>query len=184
MLAKAAYPTSWPDKPASCFFPANQQMKKLVLSLAIAACSAPALADAPSFRSFATGLNKSLSCKYSKITPADENDGALYGCIAGKAETAKVFVNEERKSGRVLNVKLMWNDWHKDLGYGIHADKAEATLFLKALSQQLSPELSAQLLETFNQNSPRSFSSASWKVTYTYNRGPGIDERLFVFTPK
>jgi hypothetical protein len=159
-------------------------MKKLTLTLAIAAFSVPALAEAPSFRSFTTGLNKSLSCKYSKITPADENDGALYGCIAGKAETAKVFVNEDKKSGKVLNVKLMWNDWHKDLGYGIHADKAEATLFLKALSQQLSPELSAQLLESFNQKTPRSFSNASWKVAYTYERGPGIDERLFVYTPK
>jgi len=159
-------------------------MKKLTLSLAIATCCVPAFADGPAFKSFTTELNKSLGCKYSKMTPADAGDGALYGCIGGNAETAKVFVNEDKKSRKVLNVKVMWNDWHKDLGYGVHPDKAEATHFLKAISQQLSPELSAQLLESLEQSSPRSFSSTRWKVAYTYNRGPGIDERLFVFTPR
>ena len=68
------------------------------------------------------------------MTPADEFDGQLYGCIVGKAETAKVFVNENKKTDKTVNVKLILNDWFKEMGYGIHPDRVDATRFINVLS--------------------------------------------------
>lgn len=159
-------------------------MRKLTVGLALAGLSSIALADAPQFQKFSSELNNVLSCKYTKITPPDELGGTLYMCIAGKAETAKVFINKDEKTGKVENLKIMWNDWFKDLGYGVHPDKNEATGFINLLSKRLTPALTAQMLKSFEGKAPATFSTDAWDVKYTYNRGPSIDERLFVFTPK
>lgn len=159
-------------------------MQKMTTLLGLAALSGMALAEPPPFKQFTTELNASLGCKYSKMTPADEFDGQLYGCIAGKAETAKVFVNENKKTGKTLNMKLIWNDWFKEMGYGIHPDKADATRFINVLSQRLSPVHTAQMLKVFEGKAPATFSTEAWTISYTYERGPAIDERKFVFTPK
>ncbi|WP_143713564.1 hypothetical protein [Variovorax sp. RO1] len=143
-----------------------------------------ALADAPQFQMFASDLNNVLSCKYTKTTPPDELGGTLYMCIAGKAETAKVFINKDEKTGKVENLKIMWNDWFKEAGYGVHPDKKEATGFINLLSKRLTPALTAPMLKAFEGKATATFSSDAWDVKYTYNRGPAIDERLFVFTPR
>jgi hypothetical protein len=159
-------------------------VRKLTVSLALAGLSSVALADAPLFQKFTLDLDSVLSCKYTKTTPPDELGGTLYMCIAGKAETAKVFVNKDEKTGMVLNLKIMWNDWFKDTGYGIHPDKPEAVGFINVVGSRLSPSITAQLLKAFEGNAPATFSADTWSVKYTYKRGPAIDERLFVFTPK
>jgi len=159
-------------------------VRNLATGLALMASSSVSLAEPPPFKQFTNELNGTLGCKYSKMTPADESDGRLYGCIAGKAETAKVFVNENKKTGKTLNMKLIWNDWFKDIGYGIHADKADATRFINVLGKRLSPEITAQMLKAFEGNAPATFSTDAWNVKYTYERGPAIDERMLVFTPK
>ena len=46
-------------------------------------------------------------------------------------QTVKWFINEN--SNKVYNVKLLWNDWFKDMGLGIHSDKEEAQKALKVL---------------------------------------------------
>jgi hypothetical protein len=159
-------------------------MRKLTVGIALAGLSSVALADAPQFQKFASDLNNVLSCKYTKTTPPDELGGTLYMCIAGKAETAKVFINKDEKTGKVENLKIMWNDWFKDAGYGIHPDKKEATGSINLLGKRLTPALTAQMLKAFEGKATATFSTDAWDVKYTYNRGPAIDERLFVFTPK
>ena len=156
----------------------------LAVGLALVGLSSVSLADAPQFQKFASDLNNVLSCKYTKTTPPDELGGTLYMCIAGKAETAKVFINKDEKTGKVENLKIMWNDWFKDDGYGIHPDKKEATGFINLLGKRLTPALTAQMLKAFEGRAPAAFSTDAWAVKYTYSRGPAIDERLFVFTPK
>ncbi|MGF6348138.1 CubicO group peptidase (beta-lactamase class C family) [Variovorax sp. W2I14] len=160
------------------------EMKKLTVGLALAGLSSLSLADAPAFQKFASDLNNVLTCNYTKTTPPDELGGTLYMCIAGKAETAKVFINKDEKTGKVENLKIMWNDWFKDRGYGVHPDKKEATGFINLLSKRFTPALTAQMLKAFEGKAPGTFSTDAWDVKYTYNRGPAIDERLFVFTPK
>ena len=79
--------------------------------------------DLLSFQQEAERATKILECPKAKITPASSGLGAIYGCIVGSSETVKFFINEGEDAGKVKNVKLMWNDWFVDMGYGKHADK-------------------------------------------------------------
>ncbi|EHA17006.1 hypothetical protein HAL1_03227 [Halomonas sp. HAL1] len=110
--------------------------------------------------------------------------GALYGCIQGKAETVKWFINEIPDTGRVENIKLMWNDWFKNIGYGLHADKREAEKALEALIQMYAPQKASEVQQTFWANSNKTIESDGFVLKYTYSRGPSIDERLIVVTSK
>lgn len=123
---------------------------------------------------------KALECRTPKITPASGNWGALYGCIQGRAETVKWFINEKAGTGKVANIKLMWNDWSKDVGYGIHADKREAQRALDALINVYAPTESQPLNDAFWGNTNRTIESNSFTFDYSYTKGPAIDERLII----
>ncbi len=123
---------------------------------------------------------KALDCRTPKITPASGDWGALYGCIQGRAETVKWFINEKAGTGKVANIKLMWNDWSKDVGYGIHADKREAQRALDALINIYAPTESQPLNDVFWGNTNRTIESNSFTFDYSYTKGPAIDERLII----
>ena len=77
----------------------------------------PVSDDFSSFENEASKLTQALDCPDPRVTPAEPDFGALYGCIMGPAETAKVWINENPDvPGVVENVKVMWNDWiHRNL---------------------------------------------------------------------
>jgi hypothetical protein len=104
--------------------------------------------------------------------------------VAGKAETVKFFINEDESTGQVKNVKLMWNDWYRDVGYGIHADKSLAQAFVSAFARLYAPGTEMKLASIFFSNSNTNLDVGDYQIAYTYSKGPGIDERLFVLTPK
>jgi len=157
----------------------------IVIVLIILACSVQgALGGALNFQAEANRVTKSLNCPRPKITPASPGYGALYGCIDGAAQTAKFFINESEGTGKVKNVKLMWNDWFVDTGYGVHADRREARRFVKAFAKLYVPSLEQKLMSIFFSNSSTIIEVKGYQIAYTYSRGPQIDERLFVLTPK
>lgn len=141
-----------------------------------------------SFRAEAENAKNKLECPNSvdsDITPAAyDGDGALYGCVQGKAQTVKWFINEVPNSNRVSNVKFMWNDWFKDMGYGLHPDKQEAQKALKVLIKLYAPEKSKELNKTFFGNSSKTITLARFTIKYTYDHGPAIDERMIVVTER
>ena len=137
-----------------------------------------------SFQAEADRATKALNCSKAKITPASSGFGALYGCIAGSAETVKFFINEAEGVGKVKNVKLMWNDWFVDIGYGKHADKKEAEKYVKAFARLYAPKMEKKLTSIFFSNSNTTMEIGDYQIAYTYSRGPKIDERLLVLTPK
>ena len=121
-----------------------------------------------------------------KISPAQPPVfGKLYGCIGGEAETAKVFVNADPIYGNVINIKVMWNDWFIDIGYGLHADKIEAMEMAMAILDLYVPDQPAdqrqELLTTFlSGNIGKVFKYNDLSIEYRYTRGPKIDERLLI----
>ncbi|HFD88170.1 MAG TPA: hypothetical protein ENJ35_10925 [Gammaproteobacteria bacterium] len=125
---------------------------------------------------------KELHCSNPKITPASYGMGALYGCIQGEAQTVKWFINEVSNSNRVKNIKLMWNDWFKDIGYGLHADKREAQRALKVLIKLYAPKKGKEVEKAFWGNRDATIESGDFLLKYTYTRGPAIDARLIVVT--
>lgn len=141
-----------------------------------------------SFRAEAEAAKTKLECPNSvdsDITPAlYDGAGALYGCILGKMETVKWFINEIPNSNRVSNIKFMWNDWFTDMGYGLHPDKEEAQKALKTLIKLYAPEKSKELNKVFFGNNSKIVTSAKFTLQYTYDRGPAIDERMIVVTER
>ena len=137
-----------------------------------------------SFQKEADRATKMLNCTKAKITPASSGFGALYGCIAGSAETVKFFINEGENVGKVKNVKLMWDDWFIDIGYGKHADKKEAEKYVKAFARLYAPKMEKKLSSIFFSNSNTTMEVGEYQISYTYSKGQKIDERLLVLTPK
>jgi hypothetical protein len=157
----------------------------LVIVLAIFFCSAQnVFGGLLSFQEEADRATKALNCSKAKITPANSVLGALYGCIAGSAETVKFFINETVDDHKVKNVKLMWNDWFVDIGYGKHADKKVAEAYVKAFARLYAPKMEKKLTSIFFSNSNTSIEVGAYQIAYTYTRGPKIDERLLMLTPK
>lgn len=162
-------------------------MNRLVIGVAltISACFAQGVFGGTlSFQAEVDRTTKALSCPRPKITPASSGLGALYGCIVGMAQTVKFFINEAEGTGQVENVKLMWNDWFVDIGYGIHADKQEAQVFVKAFAKLYAPNMEKRLTSIFFSNANKTVEVGDYQIAYTYSRGPKIEQRLFVLTPK
>lgn len=142
-------------------------------------------ASSASLQSFSTEndrITKAVNCQHAKLTPASYGMGALYGCLHGRAETVKLFVNEQAGTGKVKNIKFMWNDWYKDVGDGIHADKREAQKSLKALLKLYIPNKSGEIEKYFWANKNKTTVVDGLVFEYTYSRGTAIDERLIVIT--
>lgn len=137
-----------------------------------------------SFSSESNRASKALNCGNSKVTPASHGWGALYGCIQGNAQTVKWFINEKPNTGQVENIKFMWNDWFKDFGDGLHADKIEAQNALKVLIKLYAPQKGKEIEQIFWGNINKTIESDDFILKYTYSRGPAIDERMIVITPK
>lgn len=143
-------------------------------------------ADSSASRSFdreADRITQAIKCRRPKITPPGYDLGYLYGCVSGSAETVKVFVNEVAGTGKVKNIKIMWNDWFQDGGWGVHADQTEARRIAETVLNLYDPAQSERFLKAFFANSDTAVTGLAHSFNYTYRRGPKIDERLIVITP-
>jgi hypothetical protein len=136
------------------------------------------------FREECRLLRKRVSCRNTTVLPADRDYGALFSCIEGVGKTVKLFVNEEKGTGRVRNIKLIWNDWRKDMGEGVHTDRAEAFRVLKGISSIYAPGERDALEAAFSGNINRTIITERFSIRYTFQRGPAIDERMVVITER
>jgi len=127
-------------------------------------------------------IKAKVICNDVGVSPHFGASGKLFGCIAGKAMTVKLFVNETKDKNRVENIKLMWNDWFIDTGYGLHADKSEAEQFVKAVADLYAPTQKAKLMKVFFASNNEIWSGGLFKFAFTISRGPKIDERLLTIT--
>jgi hypothetical protein len=138
---------------------------------------------------FDTEVSKAESTLWCRDTgtvpPHIDGAGRLYGCIMGRAGTAKLFINEDgSRPGTVENVKVMWNDWRRDLGHGAHADRREALQMVSAFARWYAPSIEDELASVFQGEVARSYIVGQYRITYRLDRGPGIDERLLTLAPK
>src|SRR5690606_900432 len=112
-------------------------MNRIVLAglWLIAANSAGAFED---FKTETARVSAEIACPKPRINQGSGLD-ALYICVGGHSETVKVFINAERGDRTVHNLKFMWNDWTRDIGYGVHSDAAIAKAWLAALATRYAP---------------------------------------------
>lgn len=119
----------------------------------------------------------------SKVTPAGYGMGRLYGCIDGREETAKLFINEDPKQpGSVLNVKVMWNEWKAHMP-DAGADQREASRMARAVMKRYAAALEEDVLEAYWGVRGEIFEAEGLRFEYRWTPGPGIDEHLLTVTP-
>ena len=123
-------------------------------------------------------VNKAVDCGAPRFIAGDDLVGELYSCVLGDAETAKVFINAYQGDNQVANVKIMWNDWTADVGFGTHADEEVALSTLAAVVDLYAPELTERAILAFMEDQPVEFISGPYYMRYRVAHGPKIDERL------
>lgn len=151
------------------------------------ASPAPAVPRKDPFATFAAeveALRTSTGC-FGKITPASDGLGPLYGCIWGRAETAKLFVNGKAESAGTRSIKVIWNQWTKDAGYGLGPDRAQAAGFARAVAQRYAPDLRDDIVAAFLSNSEGEevFRANGLIVTVAKSSGPSVREHLLTVEP-
>lgn len=140
-------------------------------------------AEASMFDTFTaetSAINDILDCKNSGITSTPGLPD-LWGCSHPVAEVVKVYVNGGESDG-VENVKLMWDDYTKDVGYGLHADREVAELWLASLLSRYASDAVDRMTEAFNGSEDVRVNVDGIAVEYTYSQGPAIGERLITIT--
>lgn len=138
-----------------------------------------------SFTSERIKVSAFLGCTKPRLNQASGDRGSLYSCIGGKAATVQMFVNEKPNSrGAVSNVKFLWNDYTKNVGDGVHADAAIAKKWAGHLADMYAPDQKKQVLKVFLGKKAAVVHSATHLLTYTYTKGPAVDERMIVVTKK
>jgi hypothetical protein len=128
----------------------------------------------------AAAVSDLIRCPNPKIT-SDVGLPDLWSCVFPGADVVKVFINEDG-NGSVENVKVMWNDWTRDTGYGVHADKEMAEAWVTAIATRFAPEAVDRVLDAFRGNADASIAGDGHILVYTYSKGPAIDERLITIT--
>ena len=155
---------------------------RLILAVAIAGVMSSAAMAFESFEAESAFVSDLIKCPAPKVTRTPGLPD-LWGCILPGADVVKVFINAD-EAGGVENVKVMWNDWTKDNGYGVHTDKAMALAWLAAIATRYAPESVDQVLAAYEGGNQVSVDGPGHVLAYTYWRGPAIDERLFTITAR
>ncbi|WP_186393433.1 MULTISPECIES: hypothetical protein [unclassified Pannonibacter] len=122
-----------------------------------------------------------VKCPTPKVTKT-QGLPDLWECILPKAEVLKIFVNATDDNSSVSNVKIMWNDWTRDIGYGVHTDREQAEAWVTALATRYAPESVQEVLNAFRGNRNTNIQGKGAQLKYTYFKGPAIDERLITVT--
>ena len=79
-------------------------------------------------------ITRTLNCREASTF------GNIYGCILGRRETVRVFVERYRRErNRVLNVRFVWEDYHRNVGVPLHAGSRAAKKALIGLAKILAP---------------------------------------------
>ena len=106
------------------------------MTLAFLAPASDALSnDINNFDYVTKKITGTLNCRESSIF------GNIYGCILGNRETVRVFAERHpRERNQVLNIRFVWEDYHRDVGVPLHADARAAKRALSKLTNILTPQ--------------------------------------------
>jgi hypothetical protein len=91
-------------------------------------------------------------------------------------------IQELGGTGRVENVKVMWNHCLVDIGRSLHGDRFEAELLVKMTARLYAPGAEAELLAIFKSSKAQTTRKNGFLFKYTYDGGPTIADRLLTIT--
>jgi len=128
-------------------------------------------------------LADAVGCTHGTVAPPADGLGRVYSCVPGNAQTVKLFVNEAAQTGRPSDVVLIWNDWTKNGGFGLHADANLAFRALAALGTLYAPAHKALLLDAFTGEVSRTVEAGDYRIEFTVHHGHEITERAVRVIP-
>ncbi len=138
-------------------------------------------AEFGTFDEEARRFSSEVFCPTAKVTPL-ESFGRVFGCVLGEFATVKFAIHELERTGRVENVKVMWNDCLVDRGRGVHVDRFEAELLVKMTVRLYAPGAEAEFLAIFKSNKAQTIRKNGFLFKYTYDGGPDVADRLLTIT--
>jgi hypothetical protein len=149
-------------------------LRPLLFAFAIIAPIANAWGnDVKSFDHVTKKISSTLNCRESSIF------GNIYGCILGRRETVRVFAERHRREPtRVLNIRFVWQDYHRDVGVPLHADARAAKRALTKLTNILAPRNKDFVLNLFTKG------EGKWShdgINISVDKGPTAYTREAIF---
>ena len=130
-------------------------------------------------------VSSEINCPDPKIRKSTGTwEGDLFFCVSGKAKSVKLYINEKPSGNEVKNIKLMWNDWTKNVEYGVHADKEQAVTWVTKIANLYAPKRANEVKEMFFNRTDKTIRSNNYQLKYTHYVGPAINEHLLVITAK
>ncbi len=138
-------------------------------------------AEFGTFDEEARRFSSEVFCPTAKVTPL-ESFGRVFGCVLGEFATVQFAIHELGRTGRVENVKVMWNDSLVDRGRGVHVDRFEAELLVKMTARLYAPGAEAELLAIFKSSKAQTTRRNGFLFKYTYDGGPTVADRLLTIT--
>lgn len=132
------------------------------------------------YSSETNALRSLAACTRVKDTPDSNGFSALYSCIEGQKETAKLFVSGAKNSDGIKNVKVMWNDWFKDIGEGLHPDRTEAERLLTVVANRYAPNELEKIKAAFFGKQALQIAVGDFLIEVKHDKGPAIEEHLLV----
>lgn len=127
-------------------------------------------------------INSALGCADTKGIAGLGTLGDLFICQTN--EEVAVYVNQDLEDNTVASIKFIWNDYTQDVGYGTHVGAAKAEKFAAELGNLYALEEPDQLVDAIRGENNVQLESRTHIFTYTYRRGPSIDERMVVIKQK
>jgi hypothetical protein len=166
------------------------QVMKIKNLLAVLMCvlvfvSPPAFAGFDDFQTESQKMTDLIKCPKPELTKAGAYYYSdLYSCVSLGTEVVQIFITATNDNKSVKHIKVMWIDWTKDVGYGLHTDKEIAEAWVETIATKYAPKQVAEVLEAFRGVSDKIISNENYTLSYTYYVGPSIDERLIKITAK
>jgi hypothetical protein len=152
-----------------------------IAAMAVLLAAATSISSALDFKSQAALATETFKCPNPKINKYAYGYGAEYKCTVGRARTVTLFINEADgyfQPTDVASIKLLWKDWIKDNGSGLHPDQAEAQRFVTTFSKLYAPELGSKLKEAFFAKTDKTFTTPKYRISYSFDSFGGYDEHL------
>lgn len=167
-------------------FTGREATSRPVPTPAVASINAPEPKLSLVFDDEADRFTVALKCPDHKFmhSMVKYGQGVLYGCTMGDGQ-AKFFINESvKRPGKVSDIKVMWNNYERDLGYGIHTGRDDAVLMVRAFAKLHAPHLEASLAQAFLETEEKTFATDTFAIEYKWTKGFGLNEHLLVATPR
>lgn len=123
-----------------------------------------------------------LTCKKTQ-----ETAGELikkYTCIGGDAHTIKVTVEGHKDNNQLKQIALVWQEYIKDTGKGLHADKITATMMLNNLIGHYHVEDDKALKDCFLGQSEVYLYNQQFNFVCHYQQGETSNNHKIIITPK